>query len=406
MQLVVQSGAEPGRTYDLTTQKAVVGRQSGNEVVVPDEQVSRKHAEIEERGGTFYLTDLNSSNGTFVNGTRISSPQALRTGDTIQFGTTVLRVVDTPPSSASTQQAIYERPAASGYGAAASDAGAYANQGYAAQPGYGQYAQSPATPDYGQPAYGQSQPAADYGQPAYGQSQPAADYGQPAYGQQPAAADYGQAQSYGQQPAQGYGQPAYDQQAYPQQQGYGVQQGYAQPAAPAAKGGKFPLPLIIGGAVLVIAIIAALVFFVFLGGGGGAGGAVGDLPAPKNATKLDLSIADFDRVQTAFGNASTKKDLSNAQAGAYSTKDSPSSVISYYRDEMKKKGWTEAADKTSSTNIRFNKGNLSAEAFAETVTAQSDIDALVQVFPTFKDKLKPGDTLIILAQGPSDLFNS
>src|SRR5436305_1129710 len=98
MQLVVQSGAEPGRTYDITaSQKIRMGRQSGNDVVVPDEQVSRRHAEIEERNGGLIVTDLGSSNGTFVNGTRIASPQSLQAGDTVQVGTTVLKVLGAAP---------------------------------------------------------------------------------------------------------------------------------------------------------------------------------------------------------------------------------------------------------------------------------------------------------------------
>src|SRR5690349_747236 len=120
MQLVVQSGSEPGRIYEVAGRKVVVGRQSGNDVVVPDEQVSRKHAEIEERGGVLVVTDLNSSNGTFVNGTRISSPQTLRAGDTVQVGTTVLRVVESQ-NSAATVPTGYEQPTpgsySGGYGA-------------------------------------------------------------------------------------------------------------------------------------------------------------------------------------------------------------------------------------------------------------------------------------------------
>ena len=113
MQFVVQSGAEPGKTYDLNVGTELsVGRQSANQIVVSDEQVSRRHAEIKGIAGGALITDLGSSNGTFVNGTRVSSPQTIRPGDTLQVGTTVLRLVDSD-NVVSTMPAGYDQPAPS-----------------------------------------------------------------------------------------------------------------------------------------------------------------------------------------------------------------------------------------------------------------------------------------------------
>lgn len=57
-----------------------------------DQEISRKHARVVQRGGYYWIEDVGSVNGTFVNGLRIFSSQVLRTGDQIQLGRTALRV--------------------------------------------------------------------------------------------------------------------------------------------------------------------------------------------------------------------------------------------------------------------------------------------------------------------------
>jgi pSer/pThr/pTyr-binding forkhead associated (FHA) protein len=70
-----------------------IGRQQSNKLVLTDEQVSRQHALIQwqrtsgdEEAGGYLLIDLGSSNGTFLNRTRISRPMPLRNGDLIEIG--------------------------------------------------------------------------------------------------------------------------------------------------------------------------------------------------------------------------------------------------------------------------------------------------------------------------------
>ncbi len=77
--------------FPLTKAQTVIGRGSFCDVVVPDHHVSSKHAEIKsaiEPGGAikFYITDLKSANGTFVNGTRIDQKVWLKDGDLIALG--------------------------------------------------------------------------------------------------------------------------------------------------------------------------------------------------------------------------------------------------------------------------------------------------------------------------------
>jgi uncharacterized RDD family membrane protein YckC len=63
-----------------------IGRDPSNDLVLPDAMVSRRHAVIELRGSQYYLRDCNSSNGSLVNGDRISE-RSLRDGDLVAIGT-------------------------------------------------------------------------------------------------------------------------------------------------------------------------------------------------------------------------------------------------------------------------------------------------------------------------------
>jgi adenylate cyclase len=68
-----------------------LGRAIGNDVILVDDRVSRRHATIHAQGDNeFWLVDLGSRNGTYLNGRRVSQPTRLRDGDRIQIGTFVL----------------------------------------------------------------------------------------------------------------------------------------------------------------------------------------------------------------------------------------------------------------------------------------------------------------------------
>lgn len=78
-----------------------VGRGDDNNFVLPDRWISRNHAMLQGTDrGQFYLIDLGSRNGTFVNGRRVSVPVILQDGDLITFGQTELRFI--APVDAST----------------------------------------------------------------------------------------------------------------------------------------------------------------------------------------------------------------------------------------------------------------------------------------------------------------
>jgi pSer/pThr/pTyr-binding forkhead associated (FHA) protein len=89
MKLVVQTGREAGREFPLTRSIITIGRDPGSDIVPSDSQISRQHAEICRQGNEFVITDLGSTNGTFINNdVRLSAPQVLQHGDKVRVGTT------------------------------------------------------------------------------------------------------------------------------------------------------------------------------------------------------------------------------------------------------------------------------------------------------------------------------
>ena len=70
---------------------ATVGRSRQCDIVVDDANVSRRHAELRPRGGSWVLTDLGSTNGSRVNGRTVSGPTVVKAGDDIELGTAVMR---------------------------------------------------------------------------------------------------------------------------------------------------------------------------------------------------------------------------------------------------------------------------------------------------------------------------
>lgn len=116
--LRVISGADRGRVYRELMTPITIGREEGNVVQLNDERISRYHVKIQEDDGRLVITDLDSTNGTRING-HACSLKILRYGDTISVGRTVLlvgtreQVADlfeaNQDSSSSVRRAIPER---------------------------------------------------------------------------------------------------------------------------------------------------------------------------------------------------------------------------------------------------------------------------------------------------------
>ena len=79
----------PGTRHELTTGRNVIGRGTEADIRLPDTGVSRKHVDVVLDGGTAMVEDLGSTNGTLVNGRRVSR-LALADGDVIRIGHSVL----------------------------------------------------------------------------------------------------------------------------------------------------------------------------------------------------------------------------------------------------------------------------------------------------------------------------
>ena len=94
----VACGAEsawtPGRAGSQWSlaQELVAGRHAGCSVVLDEQFVSQQHAKFFVRGGSAFVEDLGSTNGTWVNGERATGQRPVRPGDQIQIGNVVLEV--------------------------------------------------------------------------------------------------------------------------------------------------------------------------------------------------------------------------------------------------------------------------------------------------------------------------
>ena len=86
----VIQGPDKGRTFDLRAGDNVVGRENGATIVLNDQTASRAHSCIRVDNGQSLLSDVGSANGTFLNGVKIGHPTALKRGDQVRCGSTLL----------------------------------------------------------------------------------------------------------------------------------------------------------------------------------------------------------------------------------------------------------------------------------------------------------------------------
>ncbi len=87
--LAVERGSEAGRRIELSSFPALIGRDPKCDVIIKDVEASRRHLRIKQRGRLFILEDLDSRNGTYVNGDRVINT-TIKSGDKILLGSTEL----------------------------------------------------------------------------------------------------------------------------------------------------------------------------------------------------------------------------------------------------------------------------------------------------------------------------
>ena len=86
-------GRQPrvGERLPLRASNAI-GRDAGNDIALPDEAASARHAKLDVEDGEWWIEDLGSTNGTLVNGVRINRREKLRPGDEIAIGRIAMRL--------------------------------------------------------------------------------------------------------------------------------------------------------------------------------------------------------------------------------------------------------------------------------------------------------------------------
>jgi serine phosphatase RsbU (regulator of sigma subunit) len=99
--LLTIKGPNPGQRFALHGDSVLIGRQEDAAIHLDSLAVSRQHARLHCHGGEYFIEDIGSSNGTFVNGRRINAPTRLGERDALQIGPYVLHLKSDPPAGPS-----------------------------------------------------------------------------------------------------------------------------------------------------------------------------------------------------------------------------------------------------------------------------------------------------------------
>jgi len=96
-----------GEFVELNDNRLMIGRDPGSDLELADDSVSRNHAVLESIGGEFVLTDLGSTNGTYVNDLRIETRQ-LSPGDRLRFGNQIFKFLSADRIEAEYHETVYD----------------------------------------------------------------------------------------------------------------------------------------------------------------------------------------------------------------------------------------------------------------------------------------------------------
>lgn len=90
--LVILSSGMTGRSHELKVDKTTIGRVDDNTFPIAESSVSSHHCEVLLRGADVVVNDLNSTNGTFINGDKITGEAVLKPGQILRLGQIELRL--------------------------------------------------------------------------------------------------------------------------------------------------------------------------------------------------------------------------------------------------------------------------------------------------------------------------
>ncbi len=90
--LTITQGPQAGESGVFVDRVILVGRGSDCQLVLDDDYVSTRHARVVAGETGLYIEDLGSTNGTYVNGARITAPTAISLSDTLRIGKTMLKL--------------------------------------------------------------------------------------------------------------------------------------------------------------------------------------------------------------------------------------------------------------------------------------------------------------------------
>src|SRR3954467_4942649 len=100
--IITEKGGEQ-RRISFNKAEITIGRVQGNDIVLPKGNVSKRHARIVLKDGKFIIVDLKSTNGTYVNGRKITSPLVVKEADKIYIGDFIMGVEEAASSESDGQ---------------------------------------------------------------------------------------------------------------------------------------------------------------------------------------------------------------------------------------------------------------------------------------------------------------
>jgi len=90
LKLVIQTPGQPSISLHFTQDELTIGRDKACDVPIADEMVSAQHARLSFHHGQWWLQDLNSTNGTYLNAEKMTAPTVITSGDEIRCGSSLI----------------------------------------------------------------------------------------------------------------------------------------------------------------------------------------------------------------------------------------------------------------------------------------------------------------------------